>query len=336
MPTMDTGARRVGVLMGGRSSEREVSLDTGAGVLRALTERGYDAVGLDWRDDNELPVLLAEAGVEVVWNALHGTYGEDGAVQGLCACMRIACTGSGILASALAMDKVTSKRIFESNQLRTPAWTVAAAGPVEAAAAALDSWALPLVVKPANEGSSVGVSIVTERAQLAAAIAAATWARSPGASSQTASAPAAGVAAPPLALHPGGHVLVERYIPGAEVCVGILDREVLGTLEVRPKIDFYDYDAKYQRDDTEYLIPPPGFSAATVDEIEHLALSAYHALGCSGYARVDMRVAPDGDAYLLEVNTLPGMTGHSLLPKIAAHRGIDYATLCERILASAA
>ena len=159
MPTMDTGARRVGVLMGGRSSEREVSLDTGAGVLRALTERGYDAVGLDWRDDNELPVLLAEAGVEVVWNALHGTYGEDGAVQGLCACMRIACTGSGILASALAMDKVTSKRIFESNQLRTPAWTVAAAGPVEAAAAALDSWALPLVVKPANESGGYGMRV---------------------------------------------------------------------------------------------------------------------------------------------------------------------------------
>src|SRR5262245_19461739 len=157
--------KKVAVVLGGLSAEREVSLDTGAGVLAALLERSWNACASDWRDGSSLAQLLEQASTQVVWNALHGTWGEDGAVQGLCACMRIPCTGSGILASALAMDKVMSKRIFESNGLATPRWQI-----VEAADD-LASWPLPCVVKPANEGSSVGVSIVEQPAEIAPAIA---------------------------------------------------------------------------------------------------------------------------------------------------------------------
>ena len=310
MAKTDSKARRVGVLLGGLSAEREVSLESGAGVLRALAERGYDCVGIDWAPGTSLPVLLAEHRVDVIWNALHGTYGEDGAVQGLCACMGIACTGSGILASALAMDKIASKRIFETTGVLTPPWQVIdpTVEPADAAQAVLAHWELPLVVKPANEGSSVGVTIVRERGELAGAVA--------------------------LARKHHGPTLVERYIAGAELCVGILADAVIGSLEIRPRSGFYDYAAKYQRDDTEYLIPPPQPDDAVASS-EEVSLRAYHALGCSGYARVDVRVDESGIPYVLEVNTLPGMTSHSLLPKIAAHGGMDYATLCERILALA-
>src|SRR6187402_3037971 len=186
--------RRVAVLMGGLSAEREVSLATGGGVLAALLERGWDAVPIDWREGASLPRLVEESGAAAVWNALHGTWGEDGAVQGLCACLRLPCTGSGILASALAMDKVMSKRIFESNSVPTPKWRVL---DEHDGAASLADFPLPLVIKPANEGSSVGVSVVEDRAQIAAAAAAARQ------------------------FH--GAVIVEDYIAGTEVFVGILD-----------------------------------------------------------------------------------------------------------------
>jgi D-alanine-D-alanine ligase len=297
--------------MGGLSSEREVSLNTGAGVVAALQEKRWDTVAIDWRTGTSLPRLLEEAGAQIVWNALHGTYGEDGAVQGLCQCMGLPCTGSGILASALAMDKVMSKRIFESNGVPTPRWTLLAHdGPADGsdATAALASWQLPCVVKPANEGSSVGVSIVEDRAQLADAV---TQARKHH-----------------------GQVIVEDYIAGTEVFVGILDGRVLGSVEVRPATKFYDYEAKYKRSDTTYLIPPQ-LPAEVIERAETFALAAYNALGCSGHARPDLRISTAGDAYVLEVNTLPGMTKTSLLPKIAKSIGMDYATLCEQILASA-
>ena len=320
--------------MGGLSSEREVSLNTGAGVLAALQERGYDAVGIDWKPGTSLPHLLEDAGIAVVWNALHGTYGEDGAVQGLCACLGLPCTGSGILASALAMDKVASKRIFESHGVPTPRWCLLAArgegpddgsdgeaalaDPAAAAgggaghrtqsAAGAAGWPLPLVVKPCSEGSSVGVTIVRERGTIAAAVA--------------------------TARRYHGPVLVEEYIPGTELAVGILDGAVLGSVEIRPAVEFYDYEGKYKRNDTQYLVPP-SLPADIVARAEGFALEAYRSLGCSGQARPDLRISPTGEAYVLEVNTLPGMTKTSLLPKIGRAIGIDYATLCERILASA-
>jgi D-alanine-D-alanine ligase len=315
-PTIDVegamhrfAGKRVAVVMGGLSAEREVSLNTGAGVLAALLERGWDAVGVDWAPDTNLAQLIEERGAGVVWNALHGTYGEDGAVQGLCACLRVPCTGSGILASALAMDKVMSKRIFASNDIPTPAWRLLPHDDDGNDAAALAGMALPYVVKPANEGSSVGVSIVEEPSQLAAAVA--------------------------LARGFHGPVIVEDYIAGTEVFVGILNDRVLGSVEVRPATKFYDYEAKYKRTDTQYLLPPE-LPADVLARCEQHALASYRALGCSGHARPDLRIARDGSAFVLEVNTLPGMTKTSLLPKIAKRAGMDYATLCEEILASAA
>jgi D-alanine-D-alanine ligase len=302
--------KRVAVVMGGLSAEREVSLNTGAGVLAALIEKGWDAVAIDWQEGTSLPALLEQSGAHVVWNALHGTYGEDGAVQGLCACLGLPCTGSGILASALAMDKVMSKRIFESNNVPTPKWRLLPHdGPADGSdAATLADFPLPCVVKPANEGSSVGVSIVEDRAALAGAIADA------------------------RKFH--GQVVVEDYIAGTEVFVGILDGRVLGSVEVRPATKFYDYEAKYKRNDTKYLIPPE-LPAEIIERAEQLALAAYNALGCSGHSRPDLRINARGEAFVLEVNTLPGMTKTSLLPKIAKSKGMDYATLCEQILASA-
>jgi D-alanine-D-alanine ligase len=287
--------------MGGLSAEREVSLDTGRGVLAALKEHGHDAVAIDWDDAKALPGQLADAGITAVWNALHGTYGEDGAVQGLLQCLGILCTGSGVLASALAMDKVASKRIFESHDLLTPRWAIVEGDEVT-------GFDVPMVIKPANEGSSVGVTIVTDVAQIPAAL--------------------------ELAHGLHGPTIVEDFIAGAEVQVGILDGEILGSIEVRPAVEFYDYDAKYKRDDTEYLCPPT-LDASVVSATEKLAKESYDALGCAGHGRVDLRVNDAGIPYVLEVNTLPGMTSHSLLPKIAAHAGMSYAQLCERILALA-
>lgn len=293
---------RVAVVMGGLSAEREVSLNTGAGVHAALLEKGWDAVAVDWREGTSIAQLLEAAKPAVVWNALHGTFGEDGAIQGLCQCLGIPCTGSGILASALAMDKVASKRIFEHNGVPTPRWRI-----VESAAELAD-WPVPCVVKPGNEGSSVGVTIVDDHAQKAEAFA--------------------------LARKYHGPVLVEDYIAGTEVFVGILDGAVLGSVEVRPATKFYDYEAKYKRTDTQYLIPPQ-LDRALTEKIEVAALAAYTSLGCSGHSRPDLRVTPGGDVFVLEVNTLPGMTKTSLLPKIARSIGMDYPTLCEKILASA-
>jgi D-alanine-D-alanine ligase len=316
--------RRVAVVMGGLSAEREVSLNTGAGVVAALQERGWSVAAIDWKPGTSLPRLLEDSGATVVWNALHGTWGEDGAVQGLCACLQLPCTGSGVLASALAMDKVMSKRIFESSGVPTPRWCILPHEPSDAGTGAgasaipgvpgtsdharLADWPLPYVVKPAYEGSSVGVSIVEAADQLAAALAAARQHHGP--------------------------VIVEDYIAGTEVFVGILNGRVLGSVEVRPATKFYDYDAKYKRTDTKYLIPPV-LPAPLIERAQALALAAYEALGCTGHARPDLRISTTGEVFVLEVNTLPGMTKTSLLPKIAASVGMDYPALCEHILETA-
>jgi D-alanine-D-alanine ligase len=303
--------KRVAVVMGGLSAEREVSLNTGAGVLAALQQKQWDVVAIDWAPGISVARMIEDSGAAVVWNALHGTWGEDGAVQGLCSCLQIFCTGSGILASALAMDKVMSKRIFESNNVPTPRWQLLPhTGPADAsdAVAALANFGLPFVTKPAFEGSSVGVSIVEDRSQIADAVIAARRYHGP--------------------------VIVEDYIAGTEVFVGILDGRVLGSVEVRPATKFYDYEAKYKRTDTKYLLPPE-LSPAVISNAERHALAAYHALGCSGHARPDLRISQSGEPFVLEVNTLPGMTATSLLPKIARAAGLDYATLCEQILESA-
>lgn len=301
---MASSKKRVAVLMGGLSTEREVSLDTGRGVYDALISRGYDCVAIDWREGTSLPDLLAAAKVDVVWNALHGTFGEDGAVQGLLQCVGMPYTGSGILASSLAMDKVASKRIFESHGILTPPWRIVEPG--ESAADVVAHMALPLVIKPANEGSSVGVTIVTDAGQLDGAL--------------------------ELARGCHGPTLAETFIAGSEIQTAILNDAVLGSIDIRPAVGFYDYQAKYKRNDTQYLVP--SLADDVLAAVEAAALAAHRALMCGSYSRVDLRVSAQGEPYVLEVNTLPGMTSHSLLPKIAARKGIDYATLCEMILAS--
>jgi D-alanine-D-alanine ligase len=209
------------------------------------------------------------------------------------------------------MDKVMSKRIFESNGVPTPRWRLLPHdGPPDGSdgVAALADWPLPCVIKPANEGSSVGVSVVENADQIATAVAGARQFHGP--------------------------VIVEDYIAGTEVFVGILNGRVLGSVEVRPATKFYDYEAKYKRTDTKYILPPELPDSVIETSSKH-ALAAYNALGCSGHARPDLRIRPNGEVFVLEVNTLPGMTKTSLLPKIAKQSGMSYAELCEEILASA-
>ena len=294
--------KKIGVIMGGPSSEREVSLRTGAGVLGALLEKGYAAVGVDWAPGEALPAALARERIELAWVALHGVWGEDGCVQGLLECLRIPYTGSGVMASAIAMDKVMSKRIFEQIGVPQARWRI------YRSPADVEAIGYPLVVKPSREGSSVGVSIVRREGDLDRAL--------------------------DEARRHHGDVLLEEYVEGREINVAVLDGTALGEVEVRPAVEFYSYEAKYQRNDTRYLCPAP-ISDEERARLFAIAVRAHEGLGCSGYSRVDLILAPSGRVICLEVNTLPGMTEKSLLPKIAVAAGLDYATLVERILASA-
>jgi len=295
--------KKVGVIMGGPSSEREVSLNSGSGVLRALQSKGYDAVGIDWKGlDDDLGATLRREKIEVAWLALHGTWGEDGCIQGMLECYKIPYTGSSVLASSIAMDKMATRRIFDQESIESPKWRR------YYGAADVARIGFPLVVKPSAEGSSVGITIVKSEAEVQPAI--------------------------QLAQKYAGVVLLEEYVKGREMTVGVLDDEALGDCEIKPATEFYDYEAKYLRNDTQYLVPAP-ISDDERRMLHNLAVRAHKALGCAGASRVDMILAEGGRAVCLEINTLPGMTDHSLLPKIAALRGMDYATLVERILASA-
>jgi D-alanine-D-alanine ligase len=299
--------KRVGVLFGGLSSEREVSLRTGAAVSKALRGLGYDVVEIDVGKD--LPARLAAEKVEVAFIALHGRYGEDGCVQGLLECMFIPYTGSGVMASSLGMDKVFAKQVFIAHGIPTPPYRAFLSG--DEARAAVDSlpFGLPVVVKPSREGSSVGVYICKTRDEYLAAV-------------EDASKLA-------------GSILVEQYIKGREVQGGVLDNEALGVIEVVAAREFYDYQAKYQSGGTtQYLFPAP-LPPDQYERVNQVCLAAHRALECSGGSRSDVILTPSGDVFLLEINTLPGMTESSLLPKIAAGRGIDFPGLCERLLQGA-
>ncbi len=291
---------RVAVVMGGSSAEREVSLQSGAGVLAALQSRGVDAVGIDG-----IPALLdaVRAGrVDRVFNVLHGRGGEDGVLQGALDALGVPFTGSGVLGSALCMDKVRSKQVWMALGLPTPAFAAfAPGGDVEAAIAAVG---LPAVVKPSHEGSSVGITFVRSADDLPQAIA--------------------------LAARYDGELLIERLIDGDELTVGILDGAALPSIRIVPAGEYYDYHAKYVADDTQYLCP--GLEPDAEAAIRALALRAFDALGASGWGRVDVMRDRAGGLWLLEVNTAPGMTSHSLVPKAAAALGMDYPALCWRVL----
>jgi D-alanine-D-alanine ligase len=302
--------KRIGVLMGGLSAEREVSLMSGKAILDALLSLGYDALGIE--GDEKLPERLEKKRVEVAFIGLHGRLGEDGAVQGLLEMMRIPYTGSGILASALAMNKIASRKIFQHNGLPVPRHAVLNRGMETQADPAAWPFPLPVVVKPCQEGSSVGVSIVSETEQIPAALEAA------------------------FVYDP--EILVEEYIPGREIQVGILDDRALGAIEIVPKRQFYDYETKYTDGLAEHLFPAPLPGEDYARALE-LGLEAHRVLGCEGGTRVDLlyrRKSEGGQKFaVLEVNTLPGMTPLSLFPEIAGGTGLDFPHLVERILAGA-
>jgi D-alanine-D-alanine ligase len=307
MSKSELKTKRVGVLMGGLSQERDVSLRTGAAVSKALRSLGYDVVDIDVGKD--LPARLAAEKVEVAWLALHGRYGEDGCVQGLLESLFIPYTGSGVLASAVGMEKVFAKQLFSVHGIPTPPYKVFTDD--QSARAAADSlpFPFPVVVKPSREGSSVGVHVCKTKDEYLAAVADAS--------------------------KYAGFLLVERFIKGREVQGAVLDNEALGVIEVRVAREFYDQEAKYKAGSgTQYLFPAP-LPADQYARVNEVCLGAHKALGCAGASRSDVIVTEGGEVFVLETNTLPGMTETSLLPKIAAGRGIDFPTLCERILLGA-
>ena len=299
----------VAVLMGGTSSEREVSLDSGRNVLEALRSRGVDAHAVDG-----IPALVEALRIgkfDRVFNILHGHNGggEDGVLQGLLEALGIPYTGSGVLGCALSMDKIRTKQVWLALGLPTPRYARLTAGdsgssPGQAVREAAAGIGLPVIVKPACEGSSVGVSRVFSESDLDAAVA--------------------------LAARYPGELLMEQMIVGDELTVGILGDVALPSIRIVPTGEYYDYHAKYIAEDTQYLCP--GLDGAPEDAVRKLALDAFRAAGCSGWARVDVMRDRAGNFHLLEVNTAPGMTSHSLVPKAARQVGIDFETLCWQIL----
>jgi D-alanine-D-alanine ligase len=293
---------RVAVLYGGRSAEREVSLKSGKAVLEALQAAGVDAFGIDVGDDF-LRRLAAEK-IDRAFIVLHGRGGEDGSMQGLLECAGIPYTGSGILASALAMDKLRTKQVWQSLDLPTPRHAVL--GNAADCQAAANQLGFPLIVKPAHEGSSIGMAKVHDIAELVAA-----WQAASTYDSQ---------------------VLVEQWIAGPEFTVAMLRGQILPPIGLGTPHSFYDYDAKYLASDTQYRIPC-GLDAAKEAELKDLAARACEAVGVQGWARADVMQDGDGNFWLLEVNTVPGMTDHSLVPMAARAAGLDFQQLVLAILA---
>lgn len=304
---------KVAVLMGGSSAEREVSLMSGSGVLQALKSRGVDAYAFD-PSTRELAELKRE-GFARVFIALHGRHGEDGCVQGALELLGLPYTGSGVMASALCMDKTMTKRIFVAEGLPTPRWRWLAPEQQqrERVFAIPDELGLPLIVKPPREGSSIGISKVTGYSEMAEAV--------------------------QLATRYDPDLLCEEFIDGEEVTCPVLGSGAsafaLPVVKIVAPEGKYDYQAKYFTDDTAYLCPS-GLPEDEEREIQRIVVAAYRALECRGWGRADLMIrAADRKPFLLEMNTSPGMTGHSLVPKSAQAAGIDYPTLCLRLLAAA-
>jgi D-alanine-D-alanine ligase len=292
--------KKVAVLMGGPGSERDVSLATGRGVSKALKSLGIEVVDVDVRDEN----FLLPDDVDLAFIAIHGTFGEDGQLQKILEKRGVAYTGDGVKESELAFDKIRTKEKFRDHSVVTPAWEVIKIGQ-------RPSLPIPIVVKPPRQGSTVGVYIIKSESELDSAI--------------------------KEAAKYDSELLVEKFIPGRELTIGILGDQVLPILEIIPKGGFYDFTNKYP-----FLNPQAGGGAehvcpAKIDkektkEIQDLALRAYRAVELQVYARVDVLLPADGAATVLEVNTIPGMTEASLLPEAAAAAGIDYVDLCRRIM----
>ena len=294
---------KVAVLMGGLSAEREISLQSGTAVLAALQRQGVDAHAVDVGRD--IVSVLMAGKFDCAFIALHGRRGEDGVMQGLLETLNIPFTGSGVLGSALSMDKVRSKQVWQSIDLPTPSYALLS----EASdwKAVVESLGLPIAVKPAREGSSLGATRVENAADLEPA-----WRE---------------------AVAFDDEVLAEPWIIGEEYTVGVLGGEALPVIRLETSREFYDYSAKYKSDDTRYHCPS-GLDADTENEIQALALKAFSALGATGWGRIDLMIDAQGQAWLLENNTVPGLTDHSLVPMAAKAAGIEFDELILRILSA--
>ncbi|MBI3374775.1 MAG: D-alanine--D-alanine ligase [Betaproteobacteria bacterium] len=300
----ETNFGKVAVLFGGDTAERDVSLKSGSMVLAALRAAGVDAHPFD-PSERGLQALMDERYARA-FIALHGRFGEDGTLQGALDYLGLPYTGSGVLGSALAMDKRRSKLLWQAMGIPTPPHEMLSArSDLGAVARRLG---LPIMVKPASEGSSVGMSKVREAGQLDEAYT--------------------------LAVNYDRAVIAEKFIDGLELTAGILGTTALPLIRLETPRDFYDYDAKYLRDDTRYILPC-GLREDRERELQQLCLAAFDALGCGGWGRVDLMLDADGMPWLLEVNTAPGMTDHSLVPMAARAVGLSYADLCLKILEGA-
>lgn len=295
--------KRIAVVMGGTSNEREVSLKSGAAVVEGLKEAGYDVVPLVLDEDriDRLP-----EGVAAVFLALHGGYGENGGVQADLDKLRVPYTGPGVAASRIAIDKIETKRVLDAAGVPTAGYEVLSRGQD------VTTLPLPLVVKPPRDGSSVGISKVTESGQWDAALQIA------------------------RAVDPQGEVLVEAYIPGREWTVGVINGQALPVVEIQAPHGWYGFQEKYTKGVTTYVFPDTAEDAPLVAQCQRLALLAFHAVGCRGVSRIDFRVTPEGRPFVLEINTIPGFTATSLLPKAAARTGMSFSVLCAKLIESAA
>lgn len=298
---------RVGVLMGGTSSEREISLKSGKAVHLALKEAGVEAVAIDITTDNpqENISLLKKYNLDCAFIALHGRFGEDGTIQGILEEMRLPFTASGVKASKLAMDKIGSLEIFSRGGLCVPKSQFLEKTAYQKEKVFINQLGFPLVVKPANHGSSIGLSLVKCAQELSAAI--------------------------QLAFKFDEYIIMQEYISGRELTVGILDEAALPVIEIIPINKFFDFTAKYQAGLTQYIIPAVLGQEAAL-EVQKVALRAHKLLGCYGCSRVDIILTKDGSPYILEVNTIPGMTATSLLPKAAKIKDINFNQLCLKLL----
>ncbi|MDM1707146.1 D-alanine--D-alanine ligase [Thiopseudomonas alkaliphila] len=304
MATVDVKSfGRVAVLYGGISAEREVSLRSGAAVLAALQAAGVDAFGIDVQAD--IVQRISAEKIDRAFIVLHGRGGEDGTIQGLLEWAGIPYTGSKVLASALAMDKLRTKQVWSSLGIPTPQHSVLSS--VEDCAAAADKLGFPLIVKPAQEGSSIGMAKVNNLQELEQA-----W---------------------QAARHYDRNVLVEQWITGAEFTIAMLDGEILPPIRLGTNREFYDYEAKYLADDTQYQIPC-GLSPEREQELKELTRQACDTLGVTGWGRADVMQDEQGNFWLLEVNTTPGMTDHSLVPMAAKAHGLNFSQLVLTVLAS--
>lgn len=298
---MDKGRmkkRKIGVLLGGKSSEREISIKSGNAILQSLLRSGYHAIGIDV--NNDLTERLKRKGIEVAFIALHGKWGEDGTVQGLLEIMGIPYTGSGVLGSSLSMDKAIMKLLFTGMGIPTPVYTILADEREL-------TFPIPFVVKPANEGSTIGTSIVRKEKEKDDAI--------------------------KTALKYDRKLLIERYIKGREITVGIVNNIVLPIIEVRPSKGFYDFEAKYTKGMTEYIVPAK-INKKIERRAKDIALGVYKAFELSGCVRIDMLMEKDMPQ-VIDINTSPGMTETSLVPKAWGHMGKTFDELIEEILKGA-